>query len=102
MLEHQRLAAMRAKHPDWIWNRSDTHVILGVPRSHEGLKTVVEPGNSFSPGAGTFGVSTWVFDHETGELHAPEQMPLDAGPPRSNRAASPSRAPHTGNGRRRR
>lgn len=76
MLEHSQMALMRAKHPDWIWNRSDTHVILGVPGSLEGLKTVVEPGNSFSPGPGSFGVSTWVFDHESGKLHAPEKMDL--------------------------
>ncbi len=77
MLEHQQLAGMRAKHPKWIWHRSDAHVMLGVPRSHEGLKTVVEPGNSFSPGAGTFGVSTWVFGHQARRLYAPEQMALD-------------------------
>ena len=76
MLEHHQLAEMRTKHPDWIWHRSDTHVMLGVPRSHEGLKTVVEPSNSFSPGVGTFGISTWLFDHQTRRLHAPEQMAL--------------------------
>jgi hypothetical protein len=75
MLEHSQIAAMRQQHPDWIWNRSDTHVILGVPRSHEGFKTPVEPGNSFSPGIGTYGVSTWVFVNN--QLHAPENKPLD-------------------------
>jgi hypothetical protein len=77
MLEHERLVAMRAKHPEWLWHRSDTHVMLGVPRSHESLKTVVEPGNSFSPGVGSFGVSTWVYAHRAGRLYAPEQMPLE-------------------------
>jgi len=75
MLEHKAMARMRELHPDWIWNRSDTHVVLGVPGSHEAFKTPVEPGNSFSPGPGTYGVSTWVFIH--GALHAPEQMPLE-------------------------
>lgn len=75
MLEHTVMAQMRAKHRDWIWNRSDTHVILGVPESHEGFKTTVEPGNSFSPGVGTYGVSSWVATG--GQLHAPERMPLE-------------------------
>lgn len=74
MLEHAHMNRMQAKHPDWIWNRSDTHVILGVPGSHEGFKTPVEPGNSFSPGVGSYGVSTWIF--ADGRLHAPELMPL--------------------------
>lgn len=74
MLEHSNMERMRQQHPDWIWNRSDTHAILGVPSSHEGFKTPVEPGNSFSPGIGTYGVSTWVFAN--GQLHAPEEKPL--------------------------
>jgi hypothetical protein len=75
MLEHANMARMREQHPDWIWNRSDTHVILGVPRSHEGFKTPVEPGNSFSPGVGSYGVSTWVSVN--GQLHTPEEKPLE-------------------------
>jgi hypothetical protein len=74
MLEHANMSRMRELHPDWIWNRSDNHVILGVPGSHEAFKTPVEPGNTFSPGAGTYGVSTWVYADN--ELHAPEAKPL--------------------------
>lgn len=73
--EHEKLKLMREKHPEWIWNRGDTHVILGVPSSLEAFKTPAEPGNSFSPGPGTYGVSSWVF--VDGKLHAPEEMPLD-------------------------
>jgi len=72
--EHTKLAAMRGTHPDWIWNRSDTHAFVAVPGSHESFKTPVEPGNSFSPGPGSYGVSTWVY--VDGKLHAPEEMPL--------------------------
>jgi hypothetical protein len=75
MIEHIRMEELRKKHPDWIWNRSDTHVILGVPTSHEGFKTVVEPGNSFSPGHRSYGVSTWI--DAGGTLHAPEEMPQE-------------------------
>ncbi len=76
--EHEQLAAQREKHPDWIWNRSDNHVILGVPGTLDGLKTVVEPGNCFSPGPGTFGVSAWLYDPADRRLYAPETMPLEA------------------------
>ena len=75
MLEHENMTRMRELHPDWIWNRSDTHVVLGVPGSHEAFKTPVEPGNSFSPGVGTYGVSTWVS--VGGQLHTPEEKPLE-------------------------
>ena len=74
IFENDKLRGMQARHPDWIWNRADTHVILSVPRAPEPFKTPVEPGNSFSPGPGTFGVSTWVM--ADGTLYAPEQMPL--------------------------
>jgi hypothetical protein len=74
---HAELKRMREKHPDWVWNRSDTHVLLGVPQSLEAFRTVVEPGNAFSPGVGTFGVSVWVYDPKEAKLHATEEMPLD-------------------------
>ena len=38
---HEELKRMREKHPDWIWNRSDTHVLLGVPQSLEALYDAV-------------------------------------------------------------
>ena len=52
---------MRAAHPDWIWNRGDTHVILGTPGSLEAFKTPADPGNGFSPGPDTCGVTNWVY-----------------------------------------
>lgn len=74
-LLHLEMAEMRAKHPDWIWNRSDVHVLLGVPTSEEGFKTIVEPGNSFSPGHRSYGVSTWL--RVGGTLHAPEEKRIE-------------------------
>jgi hypothetical protein len=78
MLAHDVMAEMRSRHPDWIWNRSDTHTFVAPPGSHESFKTIVEPGNSFSPGPETYGVSTWVYVDDT--LYAPERLPLDALP----------------------
>jgi hypothetical protein len=73
-LDHDGLVAQKATHPDWIWNRSDTHVILGVPESPESFKTIVEPGNSFSPGFRSYSVSTWVT--VDGRVFAPEELDL--------------------------
>ncbi|WP_308638275.1 glucosidase family protein [Paenibacillus silvisoli] len=77
MVEHLKMAEMKKKHPDWLWNRSDTHALLGVPTSHEGYKTAVEPGNSFSPGHRTYGVSTWLYADADGKLHTPEELPIE-------------------------
>ena len=44
-------------------NRGVTHVFLGHPLSDGADKTTVEPGNSYSPGVWTCGISVWV---ETG------------------------------------
>jgi hypothetical protein len=68
---------MKRKNKDWIWPRSDTHVVLGIPGSMECYKTWIEPGNSFSPGIASFGVSLWIKNNTTGELCIPETMPLE-------------------------
>lgn len=74
-MEQLKLQKMQHEHPNWIWNRSDTHVFLSEPGANDAFKTVVEPGNSFSPGPGTFGVSAWIFTNST--LFTPETMPLN-------------------------
>jgi len=69
---------MKERHPDWVWPRSDSHMVLGIPGSMECYKTWVEPGNSFSPGVCSFGVSIWIRDEADQALYTPETMPLDA------------------------
>lgn len=48
--------------------RGREHIVIGTPGTSAALKTFVEPEGNFSPGAGTFGVSFWLFD---GQLTAP-------------------------------
>ncbi|MGH2454193.1 MAG: hypothetical protein ACRDF5_10615 [bacterium] len=55
------LTAMRER-PDDLWPRSAGHVILAQPGSAEGEKAYHEPGGSFSPAAGSFGLSIWITD----------------------------------------
>ncbi|MER3423245.1 MAG: hypothetical protein C4293_08440, partial [Nitrospiraceae bacterium] len=44
------------------WPRGSGHVVLAVPGSREIDKAYHEPGGSFSPSVGSFGVSLWLFD----------------------------------------
>lgn len=79
-----------AEHPDWLAPRSDRCVFLGEPGAPEATKTTVEPGNAFSPGMGTFGVTWWLLFPDCrpvdplpgdepdgpGLFYAPETAPL--------------------------
>ena len=67
-----------ATHPDWIAPRSDKRVFLGQPGAPEATKTTVEPGNAFSPGMLTFGVSWWLRFPDRRAFFAPEEAPLAA------------------------
>ncbi len=68
---------MLEQHPEWIAPRSDVRVFLGEPGAPEATKTTVEPGNTFSPGMRTFGVTWWLRFPTTGAFFAPELAPQD-------------------------
>jgi hypothetical protein len=57
-------------------NRGDAHIFLGDPQSDGADKTTVEPGNSYSPGVGTCGISVWIERH--GQFYTPEHMSPDS------------------------
>lgn len=65
------------QHPDWITPRSEAQVFLGEPGAPEASKTTVEPGNSFSPGMRTFGVTWWLRFRDSSTFFAPEHAPLE-------------------------
>ncbi|MFD2612472.1 hypothetical protein [Paenibacillus gansuensis] len=69
-----RLKSLLEAHPEWIPPRSDEHTVIGVPHTRDHRKTFAEPGGSFSPGVGTFGVSVWLYDHGADRFYAPERM----------------------------
>jgi hypothetical protein len=48
--------------PRDFWPRGQGHVVLAEPGSAEEQKSYHEPGGSFSPTVGSFGVSLWVKD----------------------------------------
>ena len=75
-----------AEHPDWIVPRSDRRVFLGEPGAPEATKTTVEPGNVFSPGIRTIGVTWWLRfapgsgtpEDDRGCFYATETAPLES------------------------
>ena len=63
-------------HPEWLPPRSDVRVFLGEPGAPEATKTTVEPGNAFSPGMFTFGVTWWLRFPTSEKFFTPETAPL--------------------------
>jgi hypothetical protein len=51
-----------AQRPADPWPRGLAHVVLAIPGSQQPEKGYHEPGGSFSPAVGSFGVSIWVRD----------------------------------------
>lgn len=67
-----------AEHPEWIAPRSDVRVFIGEPGAPEATRTTIEPGNVFSPGMKTFGVTWWLCLPDSNEFFATETAGLDA------------------------
>lgn len=51
--------------------RGKIHIPIGIPNSLDSLKTFVEAEGIFSPGFGTYGIYTWLFDRDSNRLFAP-------------------------------
>lgn len=68
--------AMRLR-PDEIWPRGVGHVVLAQPGSPLQAKAYHEPGASFSPAPGSFGLSVRVTDADGKLVAAGETIPLD-------------------------
>ena len=55
------------RRPGDPWPRGEDHVVLATPGTSRDAKAYLEPGGSFSPKPGSFGISFWVRD-STGRL----------------------------------
>ncbi len=71
----QVLTAMRDRPRD-PWPRGEGHVPLGIPGSPRQQKAYHEPGGSFSPSPGSFGVSIWVVSPEGRRLATSDDIPM--------------------------
>jgi hypothetical protein len=69
------LDAERARPTD-PWPRGQGHVVFALPGSVEEAKAYHEPGGSFSPEFGSFGVSLWITDSHGAILHTSDSIPL--------------------------
>ena len=72
----QALSAMRQR-PGDPWPRGTSHAVLGRLGSTELKKAYLEPGGSFSPSPGSFGVSFWVVDRSGTLIATSDDIPLD-------------------------
>jgi hypothetical protein len=70
------LNAMQQRPKD-PWPRGTGHVVLALPGSREVDKAYHEPGGSFSPSVGSFGVSVWVTDSGGVIKSTSDSLPLD-------------------------
>ena len=71
MLEAQR------ERPSDPWPRGKGHVVLALPESLEVEKAYHEPGGSFSPEFGSFGVSFWITDERGLILRTSDSIPME-------------------------
>lgn len=69
----RRAAAQRPGDP---WPRGLAHVVLAIPGSQQPEKGYHEPGGSFSPAVGSFGVSIWVRNSAGSLKTSSDALPL--------------------------
>ncbi len=73
--QQQVKAQMKLRSSD-PWPRSVGHVVLAKPGSATEHKAFHEPGGSFSPQPGSFGVSIWVVDRQGNIKTTSDRIPL--------------------------
>jgi hypothetical protein len=67
----------KAKRPNDLWPRGDGHIIVAEPGSPLTQKGYMEPGGSFSPSPGSFGLSIWVLDKDGTLVATSDNIPMD-------------------------
>jgi hypothetical protein len=65
-----------ARRPSSPWPRGRGHVLLAEPGSNASDKAYREPGGSFSPAMGSFGVSLWVTDADGAPVSTSDTISL--------------------------
>lgn len=62
--------------PDEYWPRGTGHIPIGLPGTPDSEKGYLEPGGSFSPSVGSFGVSVWA--RRPTDVQTSDTLPLTA------------------------
>lgn len=73
----QQVQAQVRSRPSDFWPRSAGHVVLATPGSRDEDKAYHEPGGSFSPVAGSFGVSIWLVEEDGTPKITSDTIPLN-------------------------
>lgn len=68
------LDAMRQRPTD-PWPRGTGHVVFAEPGTPDDYKGYLEPGGSFSPAFGSFGVSLWITDDQGRVITTSDRLP---------------------------
>ena len=72
----QTVKRAMAQRPADPWPRGMGHIILAIPGTREEEKAYHEPGGSFSPSVGSFGVSLWMMDGRGRLRSTSDSLPL--------------------------
>lgn len=73
----QQVQAQMQVRPADYWARSEGHIVLGTPGSEAEEKAYYEPGGSFSPRVGSFGVAIWMVDRDGRVKTTSDSVPLN-------------------------
>ena len=65
-----------SRRPHDPWLRGDGHALLGEPGSPLAQKAYHEPGGSFSPSPGSFGMAIWVIDNSGKLVFTSDDIPM--------------------------
>ncbi len=73
----QQVQAQMKVRPGDLWSRSAGHVVLAAAGSPAEAKAYHEPGGSFSPQVGSFGVAIWIVDKDGNPKTTSDTVPLN-------------------------
>jgi hypothetical protein len=75
--QRQIVLLEQAKRPQDPWPRGDGHALIGEPGGPVAQKGYHEPGGSFSPSPGSFGVSIWVRNERDELIATSDSIPIE-------------------------
>lgn len=70
----QEVIQQIALRPMDFWSKFDSHAIVAIPGSLENDKAYIEPGGSFSPKVGSFGLSVWMMNNQQQIIHTSDTL----------------------------
>ena len=75
--EREIVRRAMSQRPQDPWPRGRGHVVLALPGSQQPEKAYHEPGGSFSPAVGSFGVTIWVLDSQGSLKTTSDSIPME-------------------------